>query len=284
MRVLVTGSAGHIGSAVVEDLESRGHVVRTFDRVGAPHTSTREHRVGDICDILSVRQAVPGVDAVVHLAAHAHDHRGAEDQVLASNVQGTWNVLLACKEAGVPRVVYMSSINSLGNFGGHRSAAYLPIDDDYPHHPQTPYQMGKHLAEELCRMFADAYGLVTLCLRPVMVAFPDNYARWREYRGPWRKEWGRGDYWAYVDVRDVCEAVARCLDVQGHSHACMILSAPDITMVVPTAELVAEYYPDTPWKVDKEAYFASDPFRALLDCSRAEEVLGWKPSRTWRKE
>jgi len=268
----------------VRELMERGYRIRTFDRLAAHRDYSHDHCVGDIRNVLDIRRAVAGVDAVVHLAAIAHDRRGGDDEVFASNVQGTWNVLLACRESAVPRVVYMSSINSLGNFGGHRPSAYLPIDDAYAHHPQTPYQMSKHLAEELCRAFSDAYGLTTLCLRPVFVAFPETYARWREYRGPWRKEWGKGDYWAYVDVRDVCEAVARSLRVEGVAHEAFILAAPDTTIEVPTAELVAEFYPDTPWTVDRAEYLAEDPFRSLLDCSHAERVLGWKPARSWRRD
>jgi len=282
LHVLVTGSAGRIGRKVVEDLLARGHTVRGFDRPAMPADCGHEHHPGDVRDIQAVRRAATGVDAVVHLAAIANDRRGAEDDVLTTNVQGTWNLLLACKEAGVGRVVMMSSINSLGNFGGHRPSKHLPIDDTYPHHPMTAYQLSKHLGEELCRAFSDAHALVTLCLRAVYVAFPDHYARWREHRGSWRREWGKGDYWAYVDIRDVCEAVARSLEVEGVSHESFILSAPDTTSEAPTAELVAEHYPDTVWTVDRETYLGADPFVSLLDCAHAQKVLGWRPSRSWR--
>jgi nucleoside-diphosphate-sugar epimerase len=284
LHVLVTGNAGRIGRNVVEDLVAREHTIRGFDRPAMPRDCSFEHHPGDVRDIHAVRRAASGVDAVVHLAAIANDRRGAEDDVLTTNVQGTWNLLLACREAGVSRFVLMSSINSLGNFGGHRPSKHLPIDDTYPHHPMTPYQMSKHLAEELCRVFSDAYGMVTLCVRAVYVAFPDHYGRWREHRGPWRREWGRGDYWAYVDVREVCEAVARSLEVEGVSHEAFILSAPDTTSDAPTAELVAEHYPDTPWVRDKDAYLSSGPFVSLLDCSHVQRVLGWRPSRSWRSE
>lgn len=283
MRILVTGSAGKIGAVMVRRLVQEGHTVRTFDRRLGPPEATDNH-FGDIRNVLDVRRSVHGMDAVVHLAALAGDWGGASDEVLTVNVQGTWNVLLACKEAGVPRAIVMSSVNSLGNFGGHRPSAYLPIDDDYPHHPQTPYQMSKHLTEELCRMFSDAYGLVTLCPRPMFVAHPESYARWREHRGPWRRDWGKGDYWAYVDVRDVCEAVVRGLALEGVQHECFLLAAPDTTSDVPTAELVAEYYPQTPWKCDQDAYLRRHTYVSLVDCGHVERVLGWRPGRSWRNE
>lgn len=283
MRVLVTGSAGRIGVEVVRDLTSRGYVLRTFDRQAAPPEACVDHCPGDVRDILDVRRTVQGMDAVVHLAAVPNDRRGGADDVLATNVQGTWNVLLACHEAGVKRVVLMSSINSLGNFGGHKPSAYLPIDDAYPHHPMTPYQMSKHLAEELCRMFSHAHGMITICLRPVGVTFPDQYVRWREQRSSWRREWGRIDYWSYVDVRDVCEAVARSLEADHIQHDCFILAAPDTFSETPTAELIAEHYPDTPWNVDRDEFLARSPYISVLDCSHIENVLGWKPMRSWRE-
>jgi len=284
LRVLVTGSAGRIGAEVVRDLGARGYTLRTMDRRAAARDSACEHYPGDVCNILDVRRAVSGMDAVVHLAAIASDRRGSEDQVLTTNVQGTWNVLLACQEAGAKRAVVMSSINSLGCFGGHKPAIRLPIDDTYPHHPMTPYHMSKHLLEELCRMFSHAHGIVTLCPRPVSVIGPEQYTRWREHRSMWRREWGRAEYWSYVDIRDVCEAVRRSLEVEDVLHECFLLAAPDTFSDTPTAELVAENYPDTPWAVDRDAYLARGPYVSLLDSRHVEEVLGWRPMCSWRDE
>lgn len=284
MRVLVTGSEGHIGQALVETLRAAGHEVRTMDRVARREAKPGEHLAGDLRDSSIVRQAVQGVEAVAHLGALPHDRAGSPEDVLTVNVQGTLNVLLACVEAGVERLVYFSSINALGCVGGYRPAQYLPIDDAYPRHPLSPYQISKHLGEEACRAFTDRYGLETVCLRPVYVMRPDQPMR----RGPvspsQMAEWGRVEYWASVDMRDVCEATRLALTVPGIKHDAFLLTADDTTVSVPTAELVETHYPDTPWpKIAMADYLKDNPYRSLMDCTHAKEVLGWQSQHSGRR-
>lgn len=283
MRVLVTGACGALGGPVISELESFGHEIVGLDRQGRPRGAEWEHWPADLRDILALRRAVVGIDAVVHMGAIANDRVGAADDVLGVNVGGTWNLLLACAEVGVGRVVYLSSVNSLGNFGGHRPATRLPIDDLHDRRPMTPYQLSKHLGEEVCRAFTDMHGMTTICLRPVMVANPAWYARWHE-AGPMRRaSWGRGDYWAYVDGRDVAAAVRLALAVEGPRHEACLLAATDTTSDQPTSQLIADHYPDTPWPtVALSEYVAEDPFRSLVDCGHATELLGWTASRSWR--
>ncbi len=282
MRVLVTGSAGHIGRALVQTLRAAGHEVRTFDRVARGKDEDWEHIPGDLRDSQAVRRAVQGVDAVAHLGAISSDRRGGEEDVLAVNVQGTWNVLLACVEAHVGRVVYFSSVQALGIFTHHREAPYLPIDDDCPRHPMTPYQLSKHLSEEMCRSFTERHGLVTVCLRPVGVTVDEHFAQMGHYTLEDRVEWGKHEYWAYVDREDVCDATLLALTVENVTHDAFLLTADDICVEPPTAELVDRFHPNTPWKQDRAAYLADDPHRSLVDCAHAKQVLGWQPKRSWR--
>jgi nucleoside-diphosphate-sugar epimerase len=222
-----------------------------------------------------------GVAAVVHAGAIPWDREDAAG-VVSTNVLGTFNVLQAAVEAGVGRVVALSSINAQGSSGGWRETLYLPIDDDYPHHPMTPYQLSKHLLEETCRSFSERYPLVTVCLRPVFVLHPATPHRdtlgTAAFVEPWRDE-----YWAYVDVRDVADAVVRSLRVEGLQHDRFLLAARDTSVPDETRALVAREFPEVPWPaVDPERYFAADPYRSLIDCTHAREVLGWEPRYSWR--
>jgi nucleoside-diphosphate-sugar epimerase len=151
----------------------------------------------------------------------------------------------------------------------------------------TPYHLSKHLMEETCRSFTDRYGIVTICLRPVWVA--GEHRRPRPVSAPsphdQRAEWAKVEYWAYVDMPDVCDATLRSLTVEGVTHDAFLLTATDTSIDIPTAELVHRYYPDTPWpKVAMEEYLADNPYRSLLDCSHAADVLGWTARRSWRDE
>src|SRR5579864_6709182 len=103
MTILVTGSIGGIGRAVVERLAGDGNALRTLDRTARPPGQQAEHLPCDMRDIAAVRRAVDGVETVVHLAAISHDRYGSPEEVLAVNVLGTLNLLQACAEAGVRR-------------------------------------------------------------------------------------------------------------------------------------------------------------------------------------
>jgi nucleoside-diphosphate-sugar epimerase len=218
---------------------------------------------------------------VVHAGAIPGD-RGDGTTVASTNVLGTWNVHQAAADVGVRRVVSFSSINAQGSVGGLRPTEYLPVDDDYPHHPMTPYQLSKHLSEEISRSFSERYGMVTLCLRPVYVAHPRQYEAAGFGTDAFLERW-RDDYWAYVDVRDVADAVWRCLRLEGVIHDRYLLAASDTSVDADTRSLVEREFPRVPWpSVDPDHYFATDPYRSLVDCHHAQEILGWEARNSWR--
>ena len=217
MRVLVTGSEGRIGRHLAGVLDGKGYGLRGFDTradtqaAGGP---IDDRHVGDLRDLPAVRSAMRGVDAVVHLGAIPSD-RDDGAAVMQTNVMGSWNVLQAAQENGVRRVVFFSSINAQGSVLTGHPPAVLPIDDDYPHHPATPYQLSKHLGEEICRSFSERHGMITLCLRPTWVTQPSDYTQAGFGTDGFLAAW-QPDLWAYVDVRDVGNAVLRCLAARRH--------------------------------------------------------------------
>jgi UDP-glucose 4-epimerase len=287
MRILVTGSEGLLGSWTVPALREAGHEVFTLDIKARPAADREHHTAGDLRDVFVARNVVPGMDVVVHLAAMPFDAAVA-DQVLDINVRGTWNVCTACEEAGVPRIVYASSINALGAVGGHRAAQYLPIDDAYPCHPAPGYQLSKYLSDEICRSYTYRYGITTLSLRFGLIApSQPTGRRWSIFHMPpeVRLRMGLHEYWGYVDARDAADAVVKACSVDGVEHGEYLIFADDTTVDVPTAQLVAEHYPDTPWpNVSLEEYVAHSPHRSLMDCTQAKRVLGWQPQHSWRTE
>lgn len=140
MRILVTGSSGLVGRAAVEHLERSGHEVVSFDLDAGL----------DVCSADDVRGAVHGVDGVVHLAAVLGWHDESAEEFMQVNLVGTWRMLSEAIRASVRRFVFVSSIDVLGVFKGHRSPDYLPLDDDHPCYPNTPYALSKRLAEAMC--------------------------------------------------------------------------------------------------------------------------------------
>jgi UDP-glucose 4-epimerase len=280
MKVLVTGSLGGIGRWLVRRLAEAGHALRTIDRAAQPRENDWEHLPGDIRDPSLVRRAVQGMEAVIHLAAIPYDIPGQEELVLSTNLQGTWNVLLACAEAGVERVVNFSSINALGQAEPTHAGLYLPLDDQVPHHVTQPYYISKHVSEELCQAFASRAGLTAISLRPTYVWLPNDQRLrwWHLLPEDERARLATKDFWSVVDVRDVVEAAVLSLTAPISGHRAFLLTADDTTAPIPSAELVEKYYAHLPWpNISLAEYLAGAPRRSLVDCSQAKQALGWQP-------
>jgi len=167
MRVLVTGDRGKVGVPVAEHLRRSGYEVTGFDLADG----------ADVLDLAAVSRAALGCEAIVHLAALAHDTAGRPEQIMAVNVLGTWHVLLAAEAAGVSRVICFSSAQALGIAEGEQLPDYFPVDDDHPRRAMRPYGLSKVLAEDLCEGFTARTGIATVCLRPVAVWDQAQYAR-----------------------------------------------------------------------------------------------------------
>jgi UDP-glucose 4-epimerase len=265
--VLLTGHRGRLGSVIGKHLASLGHEVRGFD-LGEG---------GDILDAAAVTDAARGVENIVHAAGLAGDRPATPAAIMAANVLGTWNVLLAAEQAKVRRVVYLSSGKALGMV--ERDPDYLPIDDDHRGLPGLPYALSKWLAEEMCEAFSARTGITTVCLRPVQAFDADDYAAAAQ-----KPEWqpGAGGKWhmgVHIDVRDVATACAAALTSPVQRHQRLLLAASDIADPRPTRELVDKHLPTVEWR-GTPAYDA-DPHKSLVDTSRAQRVLGWRPRYTW---
>lgn len=168
MLYLVTGGAGFIGSNIVEELVSLGHKVRVLDNMSTGRRGNLEEFEedisiieGDIRNYEVVRQAVDGVDAVLHQAALPSVPRSIQDPILSNevNVDGTVTMLKACVDAGVKRFVFASSSSVYGD------TPQLPKHEDLPTNPLSPYAVSKLAGERYCDVFSRIYGIQTICLR-----------------------------------------------------------------------------------------------------------------------
>jgi len=165
---LVTGGAGFIGSHIVEELVRRRERVRVLDNFStgrrenlAPFLEHVELVEGDLRDLSTVRRVAEGVDYILHQAALPSVPRSIADPLASndSNVTGTLHLLIAARDARVKRVVYASSSSVYGD------NPTLPKREDMSPAPKSPYAVSKLAGEYYCRVFAQAYGLETVCLR-----------------------------------------------------------------------------------------------------------------------
>lgn len=168
MLTLVTGGAGFIASHIVDELLRRGERVRVLDNFSTGREENLSAAApdiellrGDIRDAAAVRAAVAGAQVVIHHAALASVPLSIQDPLLCNdvNVNGTLNLLVAARDAGVRRFVFASSSAVYGD------RARPPVVETLPPAPISPYGLSKLAGELYCRVFHQLYGLETVCLR-----------------------------------------------------------------------------------------------------------------------
>ncbi|MGE5141714.1 MAG: SDR family oxidoreductase [Rudaea sp.] len=167
-NVLVTGGAGFIGSHLVEALVARGYRTRVLDNLATGHLENLsgvakdvEFVRTDLRDFDAVCAAVRGVELVYHEAALPSVSRSVQNprDSNEANVTGTLNLLTAARDAGVRRVIMAASSSVYG-----KNEA-LPKEESMPPAPLSPYAVSKAAGEMYMRVFAELYGIETVCLR-----------------------------------------------------------------------------------------------------------------------
>ena len=293
-RVLVTGGAGFIGSHLVEALLQRGDAVTVFDNLstGERGNVPAEARlvVGDVADAATVLDlAATGFDAVLHVAGQASISRSFDDpgSDLAVNVSGTLNVLRACRECGIPRLVYASSMTVYGEpdvtptpeaascrpisyYGVTKYAAecYVQISGALPDVP---------LAVTSLRMF-NVYGERQSLTNPyqgVLAIFLGNVLRGEPITIHSDGRQARD----FVYVRDVVAAWLAALDSEAaHGRIFNIGSGRETSIAaLADAVLAANGSSRKDWPVCTGEAQRGDQRRSLADISSVERVLGWRP-------
>lgn len=167
-KVLVTGGAGFIGSNLADELIRQGAKVKILDNFVTGFQDNLDEIKGDfdfiegdLNDDAALRRAVADVEVVFHQAALPSVPRSVENPVETHEacVNGTFNVLLKAKEAGVRRVVYAASSSAYGD------QPTLPKIETMRPEPLSPYAGAKLMGEYYCQIFSRVYGLETISLR-----------------------------------------------------------------------------------------------------------------------
>ena len=167
-RILITGAAGNIGSALRKGLRGSYPLIRLLDvaPLGTPENG-EEPCTADIRDAAALETAMAGIDCVVHLAGMPTE--APWEEVLRLNIEGCYNVFEAARRGGVKRIVFASSNHAIGF---HRRERF--IDTNVVPRPDTRYGVSKVFGEAVGRLYADKYGLSVACLRIGSFLTPDR--------------------------------------------------------------------------------------------------------------
>jgi uronate dehydrogenase len=266
-RVLITGAAGAIGSALRRGLRGRYRLLRLLDIAPAPDPAPGEEAVAaDVRDLAAVEAATAGVDAVVHLAAVAEEP--GFDAILETNIRGTYNVFEAARRRGARRVVFTSTNHTTGMYPRTER-----LDPAMPMRPDTLYGVSKGCGELLGRYYHDKFGLEVACLR---IGTFEERPRSRRHLSTW------------ISHRDTVQLVARCLSAPDLGYAVVYgasandrgwWSSPDAARLGYRPEDNAERYADEVLRADP----AGDPDDPTERCQggpyAARDHHGGRPRR-----
>jgi NAD dependent epimerase/dehydratase len=293
-RVLVTGADGFIGSRLVEMLVSKGYKVRALSQYNSfnnwgwledtPCKDKIEILTGDIRDPHYCKYITKDIDIIFHLAALIAIPYSyvAPDSYVDTNIKGTLNICQAAKENGNIRVIHTSTSEVYG------TAQYVPIDENHPTQPQSPYSATKIAADAMAMSFYNAFDLPVTIARPFNTYGPRQSARaviptiiTQISNGV--KEIKLGDVtptrdFNYVD--DTCRgfiALAECDESIGET---VNIGSNFEISIGDTLNLIKELMnSDVEFVVDENRIrpSKSEVFRLWCDNSKIKELTGFKP-------
>lgn len=284
MTILVTGSAGHLGEALMRTMRAAGRTARGIDIKASPFTDA----VGSITDRAFVAQCMDGVDAVIHPATLHKPHVGTHSyqDFVDINVTGTLVLLAAALEVGAKAFVFTSTTSTFGSAltpGPGEPATW--ITEDVTPVPKNIYGATKTAAESLCELFARRHGLPVIVLRTSRFFPEDDDDPERRASRSLDNTQANELLYRRADIADVVSAHLLATDkAPARGFARYIISATTPFSKDDLAELredapgaVARLFPDFP------ALYASRGWSMFPELDRvyvnalAREELGWKP-------
>jgi nucleoside-diphosphate-sugar epimerase len=283
MKVAVTGGSGKAGRAIIVELLRQGHEVLNVDRVPSTESSSPDSAApflaadltdfGQALEALSGGERLPGIQAVVHLAAIPSPVHATPDVVFRTNITSTYTVFAAAARLRLERVVWASSETTLGLPFAH-PPDYAPVDERHELRPESSYALSKVLGEEMARQFSRWSGIPFVGLRFSNIMERADYSRFPSYWGdPQLRRW---NLWSYVDESHVGQSTRRALEADIRGADTFIIAAADTVMQQSSAELMAEVYPGVPVRRTLGAH------ETLLSIDKARGVLGYEPAFSWR--
>ncbi len=281
MRVLVTGVRGKVGRTAASTLAHRGHEVVGTD-LTRPVYETREpgqvpYVQADLTDAGSAYAVVAGFDAVVHAAALPEPAQNVPHDVFRTNTMSTFNVVEACVQLGVTRLVNLSSEAVLGVVFAAQPFLpdYCPVDEAHPTLPQDAYALSKLVGEQICDAAVRRSALTAVSIRSSWVQWEGNYAR---NVGPFLldPDLPSTTFWSYVDAYDLGQLIALAIESATPGHEVVYAAQPDNVGGRDLATAMARHFPTV------RVLPLERPDAGGISIEKARRLFGWDPQRSWR--
>lgn len=289
---LVTGGAGFIGSCVVERLVKKGEKVRVLDNFSTgklkylvPFKNKIKIIKGDVKNQETVKKAVKGVDYIIHLCAFRSVEQSVEQPKLVydNNVTGTINVLEQAKSESVKKVVFASSSSVYGDV--KTSKSQKESDSDFAK-IQSPYALGKLVAEKYCQIYSEVYNVPTICLRYFNVYGPnmnsnkyslvmESFVEGIKKNKPVEVHWDGKQSRDFIFVEDVADITIKSAQQKKILHSVYNIGsgkAFSVLDILHTLEKVAGKRAKKVFKPKR----AGDVRKTLANISKAKRELGFK--------
>ena len=278
---VVTGGLGRSGRWIADHLADEGWQVVCVDQTHPGYEIDARENLdfraadlaerGDALDLLADLDP----DAVVHWAALPSPTRHAGGHVFETNVLAAYNVLVGAGRAGA-RVAWASSESAYGFAFSEekRLPERLPLREANALRPEDPYGTSKVVGEEIGKMVTRRFGVPVASIRPSWIQYPGEYhcVNAREDLAD-----GAGNFWSYVDVRDVASIVERALKADFSGHEAFHAGAPDNYLEMPIEDALREFFGELP----DDCNVSGDD--SALSVAKADEVLDWEPEYSWRE-
>ncbi len=280
---MVTGASGKLGSFVVVDLISQGYSVVGIDHKLPMQVYGERFAFiqGDTTVFDTVKDAMHGSDAIIHLSAIPSPIHHSESETFRVNMLSNWNVLESAQEYGISKVVMASSVNAVGAVysAGITPRPYFPIDEEQPTFCEDAYSQSKWLGEEMANAFCRR--------RSMQIASMRFHALWtNQEKIDWYHKLQANQldpfgtaakhFWGWTDIVEGAIACRLALEQNWQGHEAFFINSDDTSTSIPTMECITHCYPSATIKEPMPE------FTTAISNSKAKRMLNWIQKSQWR--
>lgn len=273
-RVIVTGSLGGTGIAIVSVLEERGFDVVGLDIHCRTEASPGNYVCHDLREAAGLSDLFAGADGVIHFGSPPADSWMSTTEGFHQVAVAGFNVFQAARNAGIKRIAWASSIET---YGDQTLQPALPVTEESNLAPPGIYGCSKLLLERLAVDYCRWHGMSIAGFRLSRIIYDNDFGRAKLKRIVEDEGAGGDCFWSYVDARDVATACLAWLESDRQGVEVFNLAANNVHQETPTAELLKKYGYD---------HFEVPPFdsphQTPFSTKKIREMLGWTEEYDWR--